>query len=53
MIPPKVVVSGIGYMAFSLTNLVLLYLLIASPPIHWWYDVIPPAGASSVYVPGM
>ena len=30
----------------------LLYYLLASPPIHWWYDAAPPAGPASVYVPG-
>ena len=48
----KIVLSAIGFVALSLANVVVLYYLLASPPIHWWYDVAPPAGPYSVYVPG-
>jgi O-antigen/teichoic acid export membrane protein len=29
-----------------------LYYALASPPMHWVYEVAPPAGPSSVYIPG-
>lgn len=48
----RLLLSGIALLALCLANLVLLYMVLASPPIHLVYDAVPPAGPSSVYVPG-
>jgi len=48
----KIGLSALVIIVLSLTNLVVLYLLVASPPIHWWFEIAPEAGPSSVYVPG-
>jgi hypothetical protein len=29
-----------------------LYYAVASPPMHWFYEVSPPAGPATVYIPG-
>lgn len=52
MLSIKVVLSGIAFLAACLANLVLVYFLLASPPIHLFYEGVPAAGPSSVYVPG-
>jgi hypothetical protein len=48
----KIVASGLGFVVLGLVNLAVVYFLLSSPPIHFFYDVVPPAGPSSVYVPG-
>ena len=39
-----IIIGIIGFFA--------IYFVIASPPMHWFYDVSPPAGPNTVYVPG-
>ena len=48
----RILLGGIAFAGISVANLVLLYQLLASPPIHLIYDAAPPAGPASVYVPG-
>ncbi|CAB9511638.1 expressed unknown protein [Seminavis robusta] len=48
----KIAASGAVFLLLSLANLVVLYYLVSYPPIQFFYDAVPPAGPSSVYVPG-
>jgi hypothetical protein len=41
-----------GILAALLHATAALYYLAISPPLHLFYEVAPPAGANSVYVPG-
>ena len=42
----------LGCFCFCITSLLLLSYAVSYPPMHLIYDVGPPAGPSSVYVPG-
>ena len=41
-----------GFLGIGIASLVGLYVLVASPPLHWAFETAPPAGLNSVYVPG-
>lgn len=48
----QIVFGSLMFGFISIGWLVLLYILVASPPMHWIYPSAPPAGPTSVYVPG-
>jgi hypothetical protein len=48
----SLVLVAIGYILGFLIFAVGLYFLIASPPLHFIYEIASPAGPSSVYIQG-
>jgi hypothetical protein len=41
-----------GILAVLFHATAALYYLAISPPLHFFYEIAPPAGSNSVYVPG-
>lgn len=49
---PRILGIVTFYFLVSIATFLGLYYALASPPMHLIYDVSPPAGPSSIYVPG-
>jgi hypothetical protein len=49
----KLVTRLIFWLIVGTVSFFALYYALASPPMHLVYDVAPPAGPATIYIPGM